>query len=379
MVALLSAKPQAAIANDDPSHAEYNKRSEAPRASLKSRGGSARNTRLVASSVVFREFLGMPTFLPLRTFGKTPLRVTPLCIGCAPLGNMPETFTYEVAEDQALTTLRACFQAPINFFDTAASYGDGESERRIGTVLRELGGVPEGYILATKADRCLKTGDFSGEQIKRSVERSLKLLGVDTIPIMHLHDPEHAPFEKIMAKGGPVDVLVRLKEQGIIQHIGLAGGPTQLMMRYLDEGVFEAVISHNRYTLINRSAEPLLVKASKMGIAILNAAPYGSGILVKGPVAYPRYAYQEADALTLDRVRKMDEICRKYQVPLAAAALQFSMRDPRITSTIVGLSRIERLHQTIELAHTPIPNPVWLLLDAVGFSTEDPEANRWKS
>ena len=71
----------------------------------------------------------MPTFLPLRAFGKTSLRVTPLCIGCAPLGNMPETFAYDVAETRALETLRAFFQAPINFLDTAASYGDGESER----------------------------------------------------------------------------------------------------------------------------------------------------------------------------------------------------------------------------------------------------------
>ncbi|MSU77841.1 MAG: aldo/keto reductase [Gemmataceae bacterium] len=316
--------------------------------------------------------------MPLRTFGKTRLRVTPLCIGCAPLGNMPEAFSYEVAEDQALATLRACFQAPINFLDTAASYGNGESERRIGLVLGELGGVPHGYFIASKADRDFKTGDFSGDQIKRSVERSLMLLGVEKIPIMHLHDPEHAPFEKIMAKGGAVDVLTQFKDQGVIGHIGLAGGPTELMMRYLDEGMFEAVITHNRYTLINRAAEPLLDKATKIGIAILNAAPYGSGILAKGPDAYPRYAYQEADALTLDRVRKMDDICKKHKVPLAAAALQFSMRDPRITSTIIGLSKAERLQQTIELAHTPIPNAVWPLLDAVGFSTEDPEANRWK-
>src|SRR5215471_12644862 len=129
----------------------------------------------------------MPTFLPMRTFGKTPLRVTPLCIGCAPLGNMPETFAYDVAEEQALVTLRAFFQAPINFLDTAASYGDGESERRIGLVLRELGGLPAGYVLATKADRNLKTNDFSGNQIKRSVERSLKLLNVEKIQILFLH------------------------------------------------------------------------------------------------------------------------------------------------------------------------------------------------
>lgn len=320
----------------------------------------------------------MPTFLPLRNFGKTPLRVTPLCVGAAQIGSMPETFAYDVAEEQALVTLRAFFQSPINFLDTAAMYGDGESERRIGLALRELGGLPAGFVLATKADRDMKTGDFSGDQIKRSVERSLNLLGVDKVQIMHLHDPEHARFEDIMAKGGAVDVLVKLKEQGVIGHLGMAGGPVELMIRYIETGVFEAVITHNRFTLLNRSANPLLDKAAAMGIAVLNAAPYGSGILVKGPDAYPRYAYQEADAVTLERVRKMDALCRKYKVPLAAAALQFSTHDPRITATIVGLSRAERLTQTIELAHTPIPSELWPELDAVGFATDDPEANRWQ-
>src|ERR1035437_9676969 len=103
---------------------------------------------------------GLPAERPL---GTTGLEVHPLCIGCAELGNMPEAFTYSVAEDQALATIRALFAGPIDFLDTAASYGDGESERRIGIVLRELGGVPPGFVVATKADRDARTGDFSGD------------------------------------------------------------------------------------------------------------------------------------------------------------------------------------------------------------------------
>src|SRR5579859_1576779 len=106
--------------------------------------------------------------LPLRSLGTTGLQVTPLCIGCAPLGNMPETFAYGVGEEQALATIRAVFAGPINFVDTAASYGDGESERRIGIVLREIGGLPSGFVLASKADRDLHTGEFSGAQMRRS-------------------------------------------------------------------------------------------------------------------------------------------------------------------------------------------------------------------
>ena len=315
--------------------------------------------------------------LPRRPLGPTGLHVTPLCVGCAPLGDMPDTFAYSVPEDQALATLRAAFAGPINFLDTAASYGDGESERRIGLVLKELGGVPPGCVLATKADRDLATGEFSGEQMRRSVERSLRLLGVERLDLVHLHDPEHADFDAIMAPGGAVDVLHQLKDEGIIAHLGVAGGPADLMLRYVETGAFEALITHNRYTLLNRSADTLLDAAAKRGLAVLNAAPYGSGILAKGPDTYARYAYQDAPEQMVERARRLQEICRRYDVPLAAAALHFSLRDPRITSTIIGISKPERIQQTLELYAQQIPDELWPELDAVGFESEDPETNRW--
>src|SRR2546428_14022968 len=95
--------------------------------------------------------------LALRPLGSTGLQVTPICIGCAPLGSMPETFAYEVPEERALATIRAFFASPLNFLDTAASYGDGESERRIGILLRERGGVSPGFLPATNARRQLHT------------------------------------------------------------------------------------------------------------------------------------------------------------------------------------------------------------------------------
>src|SRR3712207_9118763 len=103
---------------------------------------------------------------------------------------MPETFDYSVGRERAHETLRAVLGSPINFIDTAASYGDGESERRIGEVLEEIGGLPENFVLATKADRDLTTGDFSGEQMRRSVERSLKLLGMERLQLAYLHRSE---------------------------------------------------------------------------------------------------------------------------------------------------------------------------------------------
>src|ERR1700736_5439903 len=280
--------------------------------------------------------------LALRPLGSTGLQVTPICIGSAPLGNMPETFAYEVAEERALATIRAFFAghgnsgtSPINFLDTAASYGDGESERRIGIVLRELGGLPPGFVLATKADRDMQTGIFTGPQMRRSVERSLRLLGLEQLQLVYLHDPENISFEEAMQPGGPVDALQHCKGEGLIAHLGVAGGPIDMMIRFVETGLFEAAISHNRFTLLNREAEPLWGVCARRGVAALNAAPYGSGILAKGPRAYPRYMYNQASPDLLRRARQMEEACQRYGLPLAAAALQWATRDARIASTIV--------------------------------------------
>ena len=308
---------------------------------------------------------------PRHPFGQTGLRVTPICLGCAPLASMPELF-YPVPEEQAFNVLRATFTSPINFLDTAAAYGDGESERRIGIVLREIGGLPRDYVLATKADRDLTSGDFSGEQTKRSVERSLQLLGVDHLQIVHIHDPEYATtsFEDMMAPGGAVDTLHRYKDQGVIGAIGIAGGPIDLMIRYVKTGAFDAVLTHNRYTLLDHSANPLLDLATSRGMAVLNAAPYASGILAKGPDTGAKYVYHDATPEMVERVRQMDQACRQHAVPLAAAALQFSLRDPRITSTIVGMTRPERLFQTVKLAQHPIPDELWSQLEAIAGAAD---------
>jgi len=278
---------------------------------------------------------------------------------------MPEDFAYEVPEERAMATIRAFFAGPFNFLDTAASYGDGESERRIGIVLRELGALPSGFVLATKADRDLRTGIFTGAQMRRSVERSLRLLGLEQLQLVYLHDPEHISFEESMQPDGPVEVLQQCKNEGLIAHLGVAGGPIDMMIRFVETGLFEAAISHNRFTLLNREAEPLWEICTRQGIAALNAAPYGSGILAKGPGAYPRYMYGQASPELLRRARQMEEACERHGLPLAAAALQFSLREARITSTIVGMTRPERLTETLKLAQHPIPEELWAELDSI--------------
>ena len=317
--------------------------------------------------------------LTRRPLGSTGLRVTPIGFGAAEIGDMAETFDYSVPAERGIATVEAVLASSLNFIDTAAAYGDGESERRIGAVLRARGGLPSDWVLSTKADRDLATGDFSGDQIARSLERSLRLLGMDRLPLVFLHDPEHTTYDAAMQPGGPVEVLQRFKAEGVIAHLGIAGGPIDMLMRYVDSGAFEAVITHNRYTLLNQSAEPLIDMASRRGVAVLNAAPYGSGLLAKGPTAYPRYAYSNAPDDLLERTRRIQAVCDKYDAPLAAAALQFSLRDARIVSTIVGMSRPERVQQTLKLAAHPIPDELWQRLEVFAGPPVDPEAVRWQS
>jgi D-threo-aldose 1-dehydrogenase len=167
-----------------------------------------------------------------------------------------------------------------------------------------------------------------------------------------------------------------MKEEGLVTAVGLAAGPVPLMMSLLGEWPFDALITHNRFTLANRNAEPMLDFAHAKGIAVLNAAPYAGGVLAKGSDTYPRYVYQEASDQALDPIRRIEAICARHGVPPGAAALQFSIRDPRVTSTVCGVSRPERVAQTLEWANWPIPEAAWSELLSLPFATNDPEATR---
>ncbi len=288
--------------------------------------------------------------------GRTGLTVSKVCFGTSPLADMPHVYGYGVGEDQARTTLKAMFAGPVNFMDTSRGYGRGRSERDIGHVLREIGGLPKGFVLATKLDRDFDTGAFDAAAMRRSLEASLKALGLDRIQLMHLHDPEYATdLTEVTRPGGAIAELFRMKEEGIVGAVGLAAGRVSVMMPMLRDWDFDVMLTHNRFTLVNRNAAAMIDLAVGKGTAVLNAAPYGSGILAKGSAAFARYAYKDAPPAVLEPIRRIEAICARYRVPTGAAALQFSLRDPRIASTVIGITKPERIRQTIDWANWPIP------------------------
>jgi D-threo-aldose 1-dehydrogenase len=309
--------------------------------------------------------------------GRTRIEVTPICFGTSGLGNMPGTYGYAVDEEQARTTIRAIFAGPANFLDTSRNYGTGRSEERIGSVIKELGGLPNGFVVSTKLDRDFDTSRFDAARARRSLEESLKALNVSRVQLLHLHDPEHcASLAEVTAKNGPIAELFKMKAEGLCDAVGLAAGQVDLMLPLLKDWDFDALITHNRFTLVNRNAEAMIAFAAAKGIAVLNAAPYAGGVFAKGAANYTRYAYQEASEAILAPVKQVEATCARYGIPPGAAALQFSLQDKRIASTICGVSKPERVAETLAWATHPIPPAVWDELRAITTSKDDPEATR---
>ena len=305
------------------------------------------------------------------------LTIPAICFGTTALGDMPDTYGYSVGEDRARATLNAIFDGPIPFLDTSRNYGMGESEKRIGDAIRARGGLPKGLVISSKLDRNMTNGKFDSERAEQSLEESLKALGVSSIDLLHLHDPEYASdLNDVTKKGGALDALFRMKEQGLCKAVGIAAGRTDVMMPLLRDYDFDALISHNRFTLLNRQGTEMFELAKSRNIAVINAAPYASGILAKGAAKAPLFAYMPAGDDIKSRANAIEAACAKYAVPMGAAALQFSMKSPLVASTICGVSSPERVQQTIDWANFEIPEALWKELEAIPFDMDDPEAKR---
>ena len=307
----------------------------------------------------------------------TGLEVTELSFGTSSLGSMPDTYGYEVSEDRAQKTLNRFFQGPVNMLDTSRNYAMGESEKRIGKAIKENGGWPNGFLLSTKLDRNMDTLVLDKNRVRESFEESLKTLNVDSVDILFLHDPEYAKdITDITKKDGAMDELFKIKNEGLAKAAGVAMGKVDIMFPLLKDWDFDVIINHNRYTLLNREANEMYDYASSKNIAIFNAAPYAGGVLAKGPDNFKKITYQDATEEKLAPAREFEKVCKKHNVELGAAALQFSLRDHRITSTICGVTSVESIEKNLAWANTNIPEEFWDEISKLPFSTNDPESER---
>lgn len=293
-----------------------------------------------------------------RGFGRTGLRVLPLAVGTASWG------PYAADDDRRALAgeLADAFLSgylPSNLLDTANIYGGSQSEEIIGEAIARAGGVPPGLLVQTKLDRDPRDGRFDGARMADSLAESLERLGVSTVPVLYLHDPELIGFEASMEPGGPAEALIEMKSNGIASSIGISGGPVDLLERFVATDIFDAIITHNRWTLLDRSADRLLDEAQRRRIGVVNAAPFGAGILTGDPRFQGMYGYKPLHPLAADALSRITRICNAHEIPLAAAALQFSLRDPRIDVTSIGASSISRFVQATELASHAIDEEIW--------------------
>ncbi len=289
-----------------------------------------------------------------RQFGSSDLQISTIGLGCVPLGNVDKVPTVE----QAVEIMRATLEAGINFFDTAALYGEGESERRVGIALRELKDLlPDDFILNTKVGYRPNPFDYSEEQTLACVEESLHVLGVDRLSMIHIHDVQHSNLSTVM--NGSRKALHRLQEQGVVGMVGLAAGPIPMMIEYVNTGEFDCILTHNRYTLLDQPAEELIARADELGMGIINGAPFSSGLLARPLDTSATYIYREADPTTLARTAALNEICDRHGVSVKAAAIQFSTRDRRVHTTIMGASSAEQIRQSAKALTEAIPVEIW--------------------
>ncbi len=300
-----------------------------------------------------------------RAFGRTGLAVTPLCLGTSSWGEPRDGETPDERQRRIETMTAAVFTGalPINYLDTSNMYGQSRSEASIGSAIRGFGGLPATVVLQTKLDRDPVTDDFGADRMWRSVEESLERLGLDRLDLLYLHDPEVIGFEAATAPGGPLEALLEMKSRGLTRFVGISGGPVDMLQRFVETDEFDALVTHNRYTLVDRSADRLFDAATERGVGIDNAAPYGAGVLTGDQRFAGRYAYGPARPEVAVAVERMTALCAEAGVPLAAAALQFSLRERRIHGTIVGASSLERVEEAVRYASLDIPEGLWSELD----------------
>ncbi len=166
-----------------------------------------------------------------------------------------------------------------------------------------------------------------------------------------------------MGSDGAVTALVELRDSGVIGAIGIASGTMRQVHEYVQTGVFDAVLSHNRFTLVDRMAEPTYRLARELGMTVFNAAPFGGGTLANGE---SRYGYAEMPTAFAEHVERVRALAAEFSVDLAAAALQFSMRSELVDSTIVGTPSLDRLNALGDLMGTEVPDEFFEAVEALG-------------
>lgn len=300
-----------------------------------------------------------------RPLGRTQVMVSQLGIGGGS--------SFVRAGDDAHALIDAAWEAGLRYFDTAPLYGGGESECCFG---RALAHRPRDELaISTKVGReSQRAFDYSAEAVARSIARSCERLRVSYLDMVSIHDVDpdmhDDAFEQRFdeAVTGAYATLARLRDAGTVRAVGVGLKNPAVALRLLQKADFDYVMLAGGYTLLVHDAlDALLPWCSEHGVSVLLAAPFNTGILATGAIEGARYFYHPAPPALLDRVRRIERVCARHDVPLAAAALQFPLAHRAIASVVVGHERVHEVARNLALVRHAIPAALWADLKNEGL------------
>ncbi len=318
----------------------------------------------------------MPNHNQKISLKRTALEISRLGLGTAPLGGMFSSVSEQDSDDLIATALNL----GINYIDTAPLYGHGRSEIRLGRALRAAN---SNYVLSTKVGRVLNETsspdkeffkdadptkesvyDWSAEGIKRSLEESLERLGIDHVDILLMHDCEDY-LEQAINVAYPV--LDDYRSQGIINAVGMGLNLCAPSIKVMQETDLDCALIAGRYTLLDQEAqEELFPLALKKNVSMIIGGVYNSGVLAN-PVKGAAYNYAPVSEDLLDRALAIKDFLAERGVSLTAAAIQFPLRHPAVTTVLTGSRSTEELRANVADFNTDIPDSVWSELEASGL------------
>lgn len=305
----------------------------------------------------------------------------PLGIGSGSLANAD-------GEDAFMEVIAGAWAQGVRYFDTSAFYLGGESERRLG---RALSAVPRtGLMLSTKVGRYQNhTGssidpqsknsffDYSYDTTLRSVERSLERLGVDHLDAVYIHDLDHRlcgpAYPDLFRKAldGAYPALRRLRDGGTVRAIGVAAMDWQACHEFAQAAALDVVMPAGEYSLLRNACAPLLAHCLAHGIAWIAASPFNSGILATGAIATAFYDMRPASRQALEQVAALEALCKRHDVRLPAAALQYPLRHPAVQSVVAGAKSVTELDGITRLVQERMPEAFWPEVEALIGRTLD--------
>ena len=290
-----------------------------------------------------------------RVLGRTGLEVPVLAFGASSLG---QEFR-RVSVDEALQSVRTALDLGMNLIDTSPFYGRGMSEVLLGTVLRD---VPrESYLLCTKLGRYdLGHFDFSRKRVAESVDVSLHRLGTDHLDIILCHDIEFVPMQQIVEETIPA--LNRIRDSGKVRFIGFSGYPQKIFRFICDQANVDCVLNYNQYTLQNtRFADETVPWLVERGIGVMNAGPFSARLLTDAPL--PGWLKEPESVKAA--ARQAAALCRARGTPIAKLALQFSLENPLIATTVAGSANPQNIGDWARWAAEPIDRELLAEVEAI--------------